>query len=134
MKEKKNMLLLLICIVFCLMACDLDEGYLAPFGSYLWRAPPRYDDSNATRLLNVAAVSFDVDLSPDVNRQKMVTFIDKIKTEMPDVRLILFPETILGYYYRPSKPFEYQKSIAESIPGITTNLISQKASMEILLK
>ena len=117
--------MLIICFIgFCFISCGED---LVPFGSYLWRAPPVYDDSGATRTLNVAAVSFNVDLSPEVNREKMIRFIDKIKTEKPDVRLILFPETTLGYYYRPSKPHEYQKSIAETIPGITTTALSQKS-------
>ena len=52
---------------------------------------------------------------------------NSINAEHPDVRLILFPETTLGYYYRRSNLAEYQRSIAETIPGITTNVISQKA-------
>jgi predicted amidohydrolase len=77
----------------------------------------------------VAAITFNVDPSPEINRNKIITFIDKIKSEQPNVRLILCSETTLGYYYRPSNPFEYQKSIAETIPGETINIIAQK-SME----
>jgi len=99
---------------------------LPPF-SQTWVAPMEYDDSGATRSLNVAAVCLNVDISPDVNRNKILAFIDRIKAERPDVRLILFGETTLGYAYRPSNPSGYQKSIAETVPGATTDLISQKA-------
>jgi len=107
------------------ISCD-NEGYNQPPFSQFWGVPG-YDESGHTRSLNVAAVSFYVDLSPSVNRNKMTAFIDKIKIERPDVRLILFPEATLGYYYRPSNPSEYIKSIAESIPGVTTDVISRKA-------
>jgi predicted amidohydrolase len=95
--------------------------------SQYWMVPPRFDDSGATRFLNVAAVSFDVNPSPEVNRERIVYFIDKIVLEQPTVRLILFPEMTLGYYYRPSNPKEYQRSIAETVPGTTTDIISEKA-------
>ena len=114
------------CIVFSLSSC-VDENYVVPHLAQFWAAPMEFDDSGATRSLNVAAVGFDVALSPEVNRNKIVYFIDKIKLEQPDVRLILFPEITLGYYYRKSNPEEYQRSIAEPIPGETTSIISQKA-------
>ena len=118
-----------ICIMFILIgifviACE--EGMIQSPFSQQW-GTPGYDESGATRSLNVAAVSFNVDTSPEINRNKMIHFIDKIKTEQPNVRLILFPETTLGYYYRPSNPKEYQKSIAETIPGETTDVLSLKA-------
>lgn len=122
--RNKGIIFLLNCMVIFVLSCD--DNQIEPFGSYTWQKPI-YDESGATKSLNVAAVSFDVDTSPEVNRLKMVTFIDKIKAEQPDVRLILFPETTLGYYYRPSNPSEYQKSIAETILGVTTSAISQKA-------
>ena len=114
--------------IFCFTSCDiLDEDYiLSPFSQH-WKAQMEYDDSGATRTLDVAAVSLNIDLLPDVNRNKMINFIDKIVQEQPTVRLILFGETMLGYYYRPSNPSEYQQSIAETIPGETSNLISLKA-------
>ena len=121
---KRNTLFVLIAILISFTACD--DVVLSPF-SQAWKAPMPYDESGATRELHVAAVSMNVDISADVNREKMITIIDKIKTEKPNIRLILFPETILGYYYRPSNPSEYQNTIAETIPGITTNEISAKA-------
>jgi len=124
----KSALFLISVIVICVMACDWDENnIMLPF-SQTWKAPMGYDDSGAARSINVAAVCFSMDISPDINRDKIVSFIDTIKTEKPDVRLILFPETALGYAYRSSNPSEYQKSVAETIPGATTNLISEKAN------
>jgi predicted amidohydrolase len=129
MKINKNLLTIAICSVFfSLMACDMvgEDRINTPFSQH-WQAPMEYDDSGATKSLCVAAVSFNVDTSQAVNRSKMTAFIDKIKSEQSDVRFILFPETTLGYYYRPSNPKEYQKSIAETIPGETTDILSQKA-------
>jgi predicted amidohydrolase len=118
----------MICVVIFLLACeDFNEDRLMAHPSQFWMVPPEYDDSGATRLLNVASVSFNADPSLEANRNKIIYFIDKIKSEQPNVRLILFSETTLGYYYRTSKPSEYQKSIAETIPGETTDIISQKA-------
>jgi len=125
----KKSVFLLWCVAICLNSCnfDFDEDFiLSPFSQY-WKAPPAYDDNEATRFLNVAAVSFHMDFSPEVNREKIVYFIDKIKAERPDVQLILFPETALGFYFNPLDSFEYQKSVAETIPGETTSIISQKA-------
>jgi len=120
----KKVLLVLIGILISFTACD--NMIVSPF-SQAWKAQMPYDESGATKELHVAAVSMYADLSADVNREKIITFVDKIKAEKPNIRLILFPETILGYYYRPSNPSEYQSTIAETIPGITTNAISSKA-------
>ena len=120
----KKVLFVIIGILISFTACD--NVILSPF-SQAWKAPMPYDKSGATRELHVAAVSMYVDLSPDVNRGKIITFIDRIKAEKPNIRLILFPETILGYYYRSANPSEYQSTIAETIPGFTTDAISLKA-------
>jgi len=125
MKTKCISLLLCFITVF-ITACVLDENNIStPFSQY-WGAEMEYDDSGATRSLNVAAVCLDIDPLPEVNRSKVVAFIDKIKLEQPNVRLILFPEYIL-YYYRPSGSAEYIQSIAETIPGETTDVLAEKA-------
>ncbi|MCL2008180.1 MAG: carbon-nitrogen hydrolase family protein [Treponema sp.] len=121
-------LIMCFILLFSVSSCEiLDDDYIfSPFSQHL-NSPKEYDDSGATRILNVASVSLILDPVPDVNRNKIIAFIEKIVSEQPAVRLILFGETSLGYYYRPSNPSEYQNSIAETIPGITTGLISQKA-------
>lgn len=117
----------MICAVSCGVFDDIRDDHIVPYPGYYWQAPLTYDDSKHKRSLNVAAVAFHVDISPEVNRVKIVEFIDRIKSERPDVRLILFSETTLGHCYRTPNPSEYQKSIAETIPGETTNVLSQKA-------
>jgi hypothetical protein len=96
--KNKGVAFLIIGIVIGVMACEgFDEDSLSPHISHFWMVPPKFDDSGATKSLNVASVSFYVSPSPEVNRDKMVYFINKIKSEQPNVRLILFPETTLGY-------------------------------------
>ena len=70
----------------------IDEDRIAIHLSQFWVVPMEYDDSDARNSLYVAAVSFDVDISPEVNRYKIVYFIDMIKSEESNIRLILFPE------------------------------------------
>lgn len=122
---KNKVYLLLMCgAAICFVACDKDNLSFA--FSQSWNTLP-FDDSGATKFLNVAAVSMESNQLPEVNRDKIAYFIDKIKSEQPNVRLILFPEIALGYYYMPSNPLEYQESIAETVPGVTTNILSAKA-------
>jgi len=122
--KNKGVIFLSVFVLIFFAACE--DVILSPF-SQVWNAPMSYDESGATREIHVAAVSMYAASSPEANREKIIAFIDKIKTEQPNTRLILFPETILGFYYNPSNPLEYQRSLAEVIPGVTTNSISQKA-------
>ena len=126
--KNKCILFFLLCIAIFITACEVfdEDRILSPFSQY-WKIPPEYDDSGATKSLHVAAVSFKVDISPEINRNKITYYIEKIMAEQPSVRLILFPEATLGYYYMTSNPLEYQKSVAETIPGETTDMLSQKA-------
>jgi len=121
-------LLIISCFLIYFTGCEgFDEDRIeTPFSQY-WQAPMEYDDSGAKKSLHVAAVSLKIDPSPEVNRSKIVAFIDKIKSEQPNVRLILFSETTLGYYYRSSNSAEYIQSIAETVPGETTDILAVKA-------
>ncbi|MCF8364003.1 MAG: carbon-nitrogen hydrolase family protein [Prolixibacteraceae bacterium] len=86
-------------------------------------APLKYDDSKATRFLNVASVSIE----PTKNKQENLFNIKQksiqITEEYPEVELILFGETILGWYCDEENPESYQRSIAEVIPGNATQFI-----------
>jgi hypothetical protein len=79
--KNKVAILLLSCIVICVMACDWDENNIMPPFSQTWKALMGYDGSGATRLLNVAAVGFDADLSPEINRNKIIAFYEFIITK-----------------------------------------------------
>lgn len=110
----------------CLGGCSGSGIVFTPLSQY-WQAPMAYDDAEAPTSIGVAAVTLTVDLDPAVNRAKMATFIDKIASEKPETRIILFGETSLGHYYRPDDPEGYQRSVSETVPGTTTALIAAKA-------
>lgn len=90
-------------------------------------APLKYDDSQANRFLNVAASSIESSKSKAENLEKITQSIRKIAKDEPEVELILFGETILGWYIDDENPHAYQATVAEPIPGFTTDIISQLA-------
>ncbi len=86
-----------------------------------------YDEKDAEKRLKVTTVAMQCDLDPESNRRKMVQMINDIKDDHSDVELIVFGETILGWYKKPPETREYHEEIAETIPGITTEVISKLA-------
>lgn len=90
-------------------------------------APLKYDDSKATKHLNVASVCMSCSRDKQENLQKMTGILRRIKTEKPATRLVVVGETILGWYYDPGNPVAYQKNIAETIPGSATQVIGALA-------
>lgn len=90
-------------------------------------APIKYDDSQATKFLNVATVSMKFSRSREENIVNMKSTIFKIMQERPETELILFPETATGWYIDDNDPVNYQKSISDTIPGTTTDILSQIA-------
>jgi predicted amidohydrolase len=110
-----------------LAACGSPADIMRP-ASEFWLAPMAYDDTGATTRLAVATVCLAVDPVAANNQAKMISFVNRITSEHPGVRLILFGETSLGYYYRPADPQCYQESLAETIPGPTTVLLAAEAS------
>lgn len=77
--------------------------------------------------LNVATVCMTPNLDPLMSLQRMEQVIEEIKQEHPDTRLILFGETILGWFYKKGETQSYQESIAETIPGPATTTIGRLA-------
>lgn len=104
------------------LACD-DSMFVGVF--YSMGSPLRYDDSDATRRLKVAAACLECSLDPDTNFSRMVAMIDRIKTDHPDVRLIVFGETVLGWYYKPDEPEAYQRRVAQTVPGPATDSVAR---------
>ncbi len=86
-----------------------------------------YRVSKANKNLNVATTSIICDEDPDKNVQKMVKFIEEIKKNNPSVELIVFGETINGWFFNFKKTAEYHHKIAETIPGKTSEIISEIA-------
>ena len=82
------------------------------------------------QILKVATVAMQCDVSPSKNQERMIHFIKLIKKEQPKVDLIVFGETILGWYFKPGKTIEYHQEIAETIPGTTTKKLAEIAEAE----
>ena len=83
-------------------------------------APLVYDDSGATKILQVAAVCMRCSKDKETNLLAMEDMIDSIVAEhsvpVQTIDLIVFGETILGWYYDPADPQGYQSGLAEPIP------------------
>jgi predicted amidohydrolase len=88
-----------------------------------------FDEKIAAKQLKIASVTMQCDLDPEVNRKRIIDWIRKVKLSHPDVELILFGETVLGWYARHNREASkaYHQSIAETIPGETTELMSKTA-------
>lgn len=79
---------------------------------------PTWETTNATQRLPVALVSLPPETSADLNRSRIVDHIELVKAAHPTVRLIVFGELSLGFYW---KGFDaaYQRSVAEPLDGPT---------------
>lgn len=87
-----------------------------------------YDTTGASRQLNAASVAMQCDRDPTVNRQKMQDFVVRIVDGHPEVDLIVFGEMSLGWYDDSDDQAAYQSGLAESIPGPTTEMVSDLAA------
>ncbi len=87
-----------------------------------------YNISKANKHLKIATTAMICDENPDKNLHKMTNFIEKIKQDYPDVELIVFGETIHGWFFNFKKTAEYHHKIAEAVPGRTTNIMSELAT------
>jgi predicted amidohydrolase len=116
------------CLIgLCIIACG-DPDIVVGSLSDMWTAGMEYDDSDAPVRLGVATVCLEADPEPAVNRAQMIDRVDAIVAAHPDVRLIVFGETSLGYYYRPKTPRSYQESVAETVPGPTSAALAARAA------
>ena len=77
------------------------------------------------KVLSVATVAMTPDLDPRISRDRMKQIVEETTREHPDVRLILFGEVILGWFYKNDETREYHESIAETVPGLTTEFIAE---------
>jgi predicted amidohydrolase len=84
-------------------------------------------DAVPNRFLSFATVAMTPDLDPEVSRERLAQLVRQIKSEHADVRLILFGETILGWFYKKGETAAYHQRIAETIPGPSTELVGRLA-------
>lgn len=83
-----------------------------------------YDEKKATKHLKIASVTMQCDPVPEKNRVHMEAWVATVLRQNPDVELILFGETMLGWYAKRGGSKVYHQSIAETIPGETTRWAS----------
>jgi predicted amidohydrolase len=67
------------------------------------------------------------DLDPAISRDRMKRIVEETKRDHPDVRLILFGETILGRFYKDGETQAYHDSIAEPVPGPSSAFFAELA-------
>ena len=84
------------------------------------------DPAGRARLV-VATVCMQCDPSPEANLNRMAEIIRGVKRKHPEVRLVFFGETILGWFYRGKETQAYHERIAESVPGPATGAIADLA-------
>jgi len=118
----KKFIPIIVLILAFFIACEEDFVGLALLDGV--GAELEYDDSGATRRLKVAAVCMECSQDADSNFARMIGFIERIITDHPDVRLIVFGETVLGWYYKPDEPEAYQRRIAQTVPGPVTDSVA----------
>ena len=130
MSTRQQFLILLPLLLLLATCADYNVDHIYWGVADLYSAPIPWDDSGATKHLNVATVCMQCDLNPDINRQRINDFVIRIMEEKPETRLIVFGETILGWYYKPDEAEAYQRRIAESVvDGPTRLMMSSFASM-----
>jgi predicted amidohydrolase len=92
-------------------------------------APMVYDDSQAGRHLEVVAVSMACSKDKQENIQRICSKAIEAKNAYPGTEVILFGESVLGWYIDDEHPEPYQRSIAETIPGPATDSIAEVARL-----
>jgi 5-aminopentanamidase len=75
------------------------------------------DGAARRRTLDIATVAMTCDLDPAANQCRIANHVARIKAEHPEVRLVHFGETILGWYVKKGETKAYHERIAQPIPG-----------------
>lgn len=116
--------ILLSTVLLLYISCETD--YYAPLDALTGYV--EYDTTGTSIRLNVASVALQCDKLAENNIVKMENFIEQIVIENPGVEIIVFGELSLGWYEHPVDQKIYQKDLAETIPGPTTDRISEIAA------
>ena len=109
-----------ICTIPCDQKLAQSEG-LSMIHQYL------YPKAMASKHLKIASVTMQCDPEPEKNRTHMREWVVAVLSQHPNVDVILFGETILGWYAGREGTKAYHRRIAEAIPGETTRLVSALA-------
>lgn len=99
----------------------INDGLMEFYG-----VPVEYEPKSYTAISS-ATVSMNCKLDKDSNVNNMIDIINKIMNENADTRLIVFGETILGWYFHPRLTEDYQRNLAETQDGATFQKLSKIA-------
>ena len=121
-------LLFTFLVLLSFFSCQKDDTIVQSLFD-LSSAPLKYDDSKANRHLNVVAVSMVCSKDKTENTETICQKATEAKHAYPDAELILFGESVLGWYIDDENPESYQRTIAETIPGPATDSIGQTARL-----
>jgi predicted amidohydrolase len=88
-----------------------------------WLRKVLYNEDRPTAALTVATIAMRVDRQPEVNLGRMAFLVHRIVRRRPDVDLIVFGESILGWFDYPPDTTSYQRRISEPIPGRATGIL-----------
>jgi predicted amidohydrolase len=114
--------------LLALTASSCDPDLLVPNFADANSATLGYDDSGADLWLKVATVALDVSRDPEENLAAMEAQVTAILEDDPEVELVLFGETTLGWYYVPDDAEPYQRTLAQPIPGDATDRVAALAA------
>jgi len=124
--KTKTALLFTFLVFLSFFSCQKDDTIVQSLFD-LSGAPLKYDDSQAKRHLNVVSVSMFCSKDKTENTKTICQKAAEAKHAYPDTELILFGESVLGWYIDDENPEPYQHTIAETIPGAATDRIAQTA-------
>lgn len=85
------------------------------------------DIRSQAKSITIATATMTVDPDPVNNRLRVRQVIEETLEAHPRVRLFHFGETILGLFHKPGETQAYHESIAEPVPGPSTDYISDVA-------
>ena len=80
--------------------------------------------------LTIATATITPTLEPEKTCQLMRDVIARSLDENPNIRVFLFGETVLGWFSHPEGSAAYHRSIAETIPGPSSDTLSAAARDE----
>jgi len=126
--RKTTVRFLMIIVALSCFSCQEDDTIVQSLFD-LSGAPLLYDDSNADRRLKVVAVSMICSKDKGENLDRISGKSLEAKNRYPEAELILFGESVLGWYIDDEHPELYQRFIAETIPGPATDSVSSIAKM-----
>ena len=119
---------LLILITASLLLVSSCGGLITATGFDSFTAVQGYDTSGFSRFLEAAAVCME-SLKDDkqANLATIESSVETIMNDHPDTDVIVFPELCTGWLWFEDDPSGYYRSVAETIPGPSTDRVKDIA-------